>query len=130
MAINRNHQNFQSVDQTLSLFDIKRDILQEKTKKKVLLQIQRFDRKKIKKMSEKRQPVVYVIYYSTYGHIEKLARHVTKGLESSGVTAKLYQVAETLPKEVLEKMHAPPKPEDVPVISVDQLPEADGILNH
>lgn len=73
-------------------------------------------------------PVVYVIYYSTFGHIEKLARSVVKGLEASGVQAKLFQVAETLPKEVLEKMHAPPKSSEVPVISVDQLPEADGFL--
>ena len=43
-----------------------------------------------------------------YGHIEKLARQVVKGLEKSGVEAKLFQVAETLPKAVLDKMHAPP----------------------
>lgn len=73
-------------------------------------------------------PVVYVIYYSTYGHIEKLARRVVKGLEESGVQAKLFQVPETLPTDVLEKMHAPPKAADVPVITVDQLPEADGFL--
>ena len=73
-------------------------------------------------------PVVYVIYYSTYGHIEKLARRVVKGLEESGVQAKLFQVPETLPTDVLEKMHAPPKASDVPVITVDQLPEADGFL--
>ena len=30
------------------------------------------------------KPKIYVIYYSTYGHIEKLARHVLKGLEKSG----------------------------------------------
>lgn len=73
-------------------------------------------------------PVVYVIYYSTYGHIEKLARAAIKGLEAAGVQAKLFQVAETLPQEVLEKMHAPPKAADVPVITVDQLAEADGFL--
>lgn len=72
-------------------------------------------------------PVVYVIYYSTYGHIEKLARAVMKGLEKSGVNAKLFQVAETLPAEVLEKMHAPPKAADVPVISAKDLAEADGM---
>jgi NAD(P)H:quinone oxidoreductase type IV len=63
-----------------------------------------------------------------YGHIEKLAREVFRGLERSGVQAKLFQVAETLPQEVLNKMHAPPKPTDVPVISVDQLEQADGFL--
>jgi NAD(P)H dehydrogenase (quinone) len=44
------------------------------------------------------------------------------------VTAKLYQVAETLPEEVLQKMHAPPKAADVPIIKPDDLKEADGIL--
>lgn len=37
------------------------------------------------------------------------------------------QVAETLPAEVLEKMHAPPKP-DYPIIDPHNLPEADGFL--
>ncbi len=44
------------------------------------------------------------------------------------MTAKLYQVAETLPEEVLQKMHAPPKAADVPIIKPDDLKEADGIL--
>ena len=73
-------------------------------------------------------PVVYVVYYSMYGHIEKLARNVVKGLERSGVEAKLFQVAETLPEEVLAKMHAPPKAADVPVITAADLAEADGFL--
>ncbi|RMZ93265.1 NAD(P)H:quinone type IV, partial [Brachionus plicatilis] len=75
-----------------------------------------------------RVPVVFVIYYSTYGHIEKLARSVMKGLEESGVNAKLFQIEETLSQEILEKMHAPPKASNVPVISASQLPEADGYL--
>ena len=37
------------------------------------------------------------------------------------------QVPETLPEGVLEKMHAPPKP-DVPVVDVHSLPEADGFV--
>lgn len=56
------------------------------------------------------QKTVFVIYYSLYGHIDKLAREVCKGLEKSGVRARLFQVPETLPAEILQKMHAPPKP--------------------
>jgi hypothetical protein len=37
------------------------------------------------------------------------------------------QVPETLPAEVLEKMHAPPKP-DVPIISAKDMPDADGFI--
>lgn len=71
---------------------------------------------------------VFVVYYSMYGHVEKLAREVIKGLQRAGVDAKLYQAAETLPQEVLAKMHAPPKASDVPVLQVSDLANADGIL--
>jgi len=37
------------------------------------------------------------------------------------------QVPETLPEVVLEKMHAPPKP-DVPIVDVHDLPSADGFV--
>jgi NAD(P)H dehydrogenase (quinone) len=36
------------------------------------------------------------------------------------------QVAETLPAEVLGKMHAPPKPSDVPIIDPHIINQADG----
>lgn len=71
---------------------------------------------------------VYIVYYSTYGHVEKLGQQIKKGAESvEGVEAKLWQVPETLPDEVLEKMQAPPK-SDVPIISPSELVEADGLL--
>ena len=69
--------------------------------------------------------MIYIIWVFS-GHIKALANEVLKGLESTGVNAKLFQVAETLPQEVLEKMHAPPKDSTVPVISPVNLPEADG----
>jgi NAD(P)H dehydrogenase (quinone) len=69
-----------------------------------------------------------IVYYSTYGHIAKMAEKVKEGVESvEGVTAEIYQVAETLPEEVLAKMHAPPK-KDHPIATPDVLKEADGIL--
>jgi flavorubredoxin len=71
---------------------------------------------------------VFVVYYSTYGHVEKLARQVAKGLERAGVNAKLFQVPETLPQEILEKMGALAKPSDVPVIKAEDLKQADGFL--
>ncbi|CAF0877582.1 unnamed protein product [Brachionus calyciflorus] len=78
-------------------------------------------------MSAKKK-TVFVIYYSMYGHVQALAREVCKGLEKAGVNAKLFQIAETLPQEVLEKMGAPPKAADIPVITVDKLTEADGLI--
>ncbi|XP_027157476.1 uncharacterized protein LOC113759046 [Coffea eugenioides] len=71
---------------------------------------------------------VYIVYYSMYGHVEKLAEAIKKGASCvEGVEAKMWQVAETLPQEVLSKMSAPPK-SDVPIISPHQLSEADGFV--
>ncbi|XP_051135795.1 NAD(P)H dehydrogenase (quinone) FQR1-like [Andrographis paniculata] len=71
---------------------------------------------------------IYIVYYSTYGHVEKLAHEIKKGAESvEGVEAKLWQVPEILSEEVLSKLYAPPK-SDVPVITPDQLTEADGLV--
>ncbi|KAJ3679467.1 hypothetical protein LUZ60_017478 [Juncus effusus] len=43
---------------------------------------------------------VYIVYYSMYGHVDKLAQEIQKGASSvEGVEAKLWQVPETLPAE-------------------------------
>ncbi|KAI7874708.1 NAD(P)H:quinone oxidoreductase, type IV [Lichtheimia hyalospora FSU 10163] len=70
---------------------------------------------------------VFIVFHTIHHHIYKLSLEVQKGLEAAGVTTKLFQVQETLPEEVLTKMKALPKP-DVPVITVDQLAQADGIM--
>ncbi|KAF1334016.1 Nad quinone oxidoreductase, partial [Globisporangium splendens] len=71
---------------------------------------------------------VAIIYYSTYGHIAKMAEKVKEGVESvAGVTATIYQVPETLSDEILAKMHAAPK-KDHPIATPDVLKNADGIL--
>ncbi|KAM0335489.1 hypothetical protein ACHAQA_000537 [Verticillium albo-atrum] len=61
-------------------------------------------------------PKIAIVYYSTWGHIKQLAEAEKAGIEKAGGTADLYQIPETLSEEVLAKMHAPPKPTDVPVI--------------
>jgi len=71
---------------------------------------------------------IYIVYYSTYGHVEKLAEEIKKGAASvEGVEATLWQVPETLPEEVLTKLYAPPKSK-VPTIEPQQLADADGLL--
>ncbi|CAI2162849.1 3957_t:CDS:2 [Funneliformis geosporum] len=64
-----------------------------------------------------------------YTHVYQLAQEIKKGTETfdSSIEIELYQVPETLPQEVLTKMHAPPKPE-LPIITADKLAEADGFL--
>ncbi|KAF7727741.1 hypothetical protein EC973_007200 [Apophysomyces ossiformis] len=70
---------------------------------------------------------VYIVIYTLYHHIYKLALEVQKGLQSSGVETKIFQVEETLTEDILQKMHAPVKP-DLPIITVDKLTEPDGII--
>ncbi|KAJ2749101.1 hypothetical protein H4S06_004733, partial [Coemansia sp. BCRC 34490] len=71
---------------------------------------------------------VFVIYYSTYGHVQTLAQAVMKGVLKSGeVDAEIYQISETLGDDVLEKMNAAEKL-NVPEITAEKLVEADGFL--
>ncbi|KAK9837570.1 hypothetical protein WJX74_000575 [Apatococcus lobatus] len=67
---------------------------------------------------------------STYGHILEMARAQLRGVQAvAGVAGQIYQVPETLPAEVLQKMHSPPKPwEGIPIADAQSLPQADGFL--
>lgn len=73
-----------------------------------------------------------VVYYSMYGHIYEMARNVVEGAKSvEGIEVELRRVPETLPREVLEKMGAINSTEgqrEVPVCSVDELGQADGVI--
>ncbi|KAG9155634.1 hypothetical protein Leryth_017047 [Lithospermum erythrorhizon] len=72
---------------------------------------------------------IFIIFYSMYGHLESLAKKMKEGVDGiEGVEGCLYRVAETLPSDVLEKMHAPPKDAAIPEISAEELSEADGLL--
>jgi len=73
------------------------------------------------------QPKIAIVYYSTYGHIATMAEAVAKGAKEAGGDVKIFQIAETLPKEVLEKMHAPPK-KDHPIIDPHELEHFDAII--
>jgi len=72
-------------------------------------------------------PKVAIIIYSMYGHVAKLAEAEKAGIESAGGKADIYQVPETLPQEVLTKMHAPEKP-SYPIITPDILTTYDAFL--
>ena len=56
---------------------------------------------------------IAILEYSLYGHINKLSRSIKKVIKSVGVEVEHLRCAETLPFEILEKMHASPKAEDV-----------------
>lgn len=72
-------------------------------------------------------PKVAIVYYSMYGHIKALAEAEKAGLKKAGIEADIFQVPETLPQEVLAKMHAPAKA-DYPVIDAKTLESYDAFL--
>ena len=70
---------------------------------------------------------IAIIIYTLYGHIGTMAETVKKGVEESGAECTIFQVAETLPEEVLKKMGAPAKP-DYPIIKASQMEDYDGFI--
>jgi NAD(P)H dehydrogenase (quinone) len=75
---------------------------------------------------------VLVVFYSTYGHVFKMAEAVAEGVKQvAGAEVELRRVPETLPDEVLAKMGALDAQKafsHVPVCTVDELPGADAII--
>ena len=75
---------------------------------------------------------VQVIFYSTYGHVYRLATAVAEGARAvAGSDVQVLQVAETLPADVLEKMGATEARKafaHVPVADPRRLVEADAII--
>ncbi|KAI4091112.1 MAG: hypothetical protein LQ344_004340 [Seirophora lacunosa] len=71
---------------------------------------------------------MFRVEYSMYGHIKKMADAELEGIKSAGGTADLYQVAETLPEDILAMLHAPPKDNSIPNITPEKLQEYDGVL--
>jgi NAD(P)H dehydrogenase (quinone) len=75
---------------------------------------------------------VLVVFYSTYGHIYKMAEAVMEGVkEVNGAEVELRRVPETLPEDVLSKMGAVDAQKTfshVPVCTVNELAVADAII--
>jgi NAD(P)H:quinone oxidoreductase type IV len=75
---------------------------------------------------------VQVIFYSMFGHVYRMAEAIVEGAKQvPGAEVSLYQVAELLPDEVLEKYGAKAARASfakVPVASIDQLADAHAII--
>ena len=75
---------------------------------------------------------ILIVYYSTYGHVHKMAEAVAEGARKiEGAEAVMRRVPETLPREVLEKMgavDAQQKMAQVPICSVEELASADAVI--
>ena len=69
-----------------------------------------------------------VLYYSTYGHVERLAQEAAEGARSvAGVTVDVKRVPETMPREAAEKAGAK-LDQKAPVATIDELANYDAIM--
>ena len=75
---------------------------------------------------------VLIVYYSTYGHVHKMAEAVAQGVaEVDGAQAVMRRVPETLPPDVIEKMGAVEAQQalsHVPICTVEELASADAVI--
>ena len=75
---------------------------------------------------------VLVVFYSTYGHVYKMAEAIAEGAgEVGGAEVELRRVPETLPEDVLEKMGAVEAQKafaHIPVCTVEELANADAVI--
>jgi NAD(P)H dehydrogenase (quinone) len=75
---------------------------------------------------------VQVVFYSTYGHVYRLAEAIAEGARGvPGTEVEVLQVPETLPPEVIEKMGATQARAafaHVPLATTEHLADADAIV--
>lgn len=70
---------------------------------------------------------VLVLYYSSYGHIEAMAKAVAEGAVAAGAQVDIRRVPETAPLEVAKKAGFK-LDQDAPVASVGELADYDAII--
>ena len=70
---------------------------------------------------------VLVLYYSSYGHIEKMAQAVADGVRAAGAEAVIKRVPELVPAEVAKKSGLKVD-QAAPVASVNELADYDAII--
>lgn len=70
---------------------------------------------------------VLVLYYSSYGHIETMAKAVAEGAASTGAHVDIKRVPETAPLEVAQAAHFK-LDQEAPVATVAELADYDAII--
>lgn len=70
---------------------------------------------------------VLVLYYSTYGHVEALAQAIAEGVRSTGATADVKRVLETVPEGVAKSAHFK-LDQQAPTATVAELANYDAIV--
>jgi NAD(P)H dehydrogenase (quinone) len=70
---------------------------------------------------------VLVLYYSSYGHIEKMATAVAEGVREAGAEATIKRVLELVPEDVAKKSGFK-LDQAAPIATVAELPDYDAII--
>ena len=70
---------------------------------------------------------VLVLYYSSYGHIETMAKAVAEGAREAGATVDIKRVPETAPLEVAQKAHFK-LDQEAPIATVGDLANYDAVI--
>src|SRR5690349_6964541 len=72
-------------------------------------------------------PKVLVLYYSAYGHIEKMAEAVAEGAREAGATVDIKRVPELVPEEIAKKAYYK-LDQEAPVAKIDDLANYDAVI--
>ncbi|KQO71378.1 NAD(P)H:quinone oxidoreductase [Methylobacterium sp. Leaf102] len=70
---------------------------------------------------------VLVLYYSSWGHVEKMAEAVAEGVREAGAEVTIKRVPELVPEEVARQSHYK-LDQAAPIAAVDELPDYDAII--
>jgi NAD(P)H dehydrogenase (quinone) len=70
---------------------------------------------------------VLVLYYSAYGHIEKMAEAVAEGAREAGAEVDIKRVPELVPEEIAKKSYYK-LDQKAPVATIDELANYDAIV--
>ena len=70
---------------------------------------------------------VLVLYYSSYGHIEKMAEAVAEGAREAGATVDIKRVPELVPEEVAKASHYK-LDQKAPIATIEELADYDAII--
>ncbi len=70
---------------------------------------------------------ILVLYYSAYGHIEKMAEAVAEGAREAGAQVDIKRVPELVPEEIARKSHYK-LDQKAPVAKIDDLANYDAII--
>ena len=70
---------------------------------------------------------VLVLYYSSYGHIERMARAIAEGVREAGADVTVKRVPELVPAEIAKKSGFK-LDQDAPIATVAELPDYDAII--